>query len=128
MAKNMGWTCSQEFQLCSSITSIVPKGDTGCGEWDYFWPFPYVHVGCLMWWSFVKTLWLKLSCWQGLEYTDCICCRGLRLPPPTKKSVLNMTLNWIWWWGCSSGNLGRVGYPFCAITPRLTLIWCGSIC
>ena len=33
-----------------------------------------------------------------------------------------MTLNYIWYWGSSSGDLVDVEYPFIAITPRSTLI------
>ena len=32
-------------------------------------------------------------------------------------SVLDMTLNCIWWWGSSPWILGNVEYPFIAITP-----------
>ena len=35
---------------------------------------------------------------------------------------LDMTLNWIWWWGSNSGVLGIVEYFFVAITFRSTLI------
>ena len=31
-----------------------------------------------------------LPCWRGLEYNDCIPCKGVK--PPAKKSVLGMTL------------------------------------
>ena len=39
-----------------------------------------------------------------------------------------MTLNWIWWWGFSSGALGNVKYSFIVITPRPTLTLFGSTC
>ena len=34
--------------------------------------------------------------------------------------VLDIALDWIWWWGSSPGVLGSVEYPFIAITPRPT--------
>ena len=43
---------------------------------------------------------------------------------PTKTEV--MTLNCIWWWGSSSGDLESVEYPFIVITPISTLIQNGS--
>ena len=39
----------------------------------------------------------------------------------SKRGVLGMKLNWIWWWGSSSGDLGRLLSPFFAITSRFTL-------
>ena len=46
---------------------------------------------------------------------------GIRCrPQKKKKSVLDMTLNCIWWWGSSSGNFRNEEYPFIAITPRST--------
>ena len=53
-------------------------------------------------------------------------CRGVRLSLPSKRSVLGMTMNCIWSWGSSSGILGCVEYLFTALTPRSTLIQCGS--
>ena len=47
---------------------------------------------------------------------------------PWAKSVLNTTLNSIWWCGSSSEALGNVEYPFFAITPRSTFIWSGITC
>ena len=41
-------------------------------------------------------------CWQGLEYTNCILCKGFK--PPTPASEIGMTLNCFWWWG--SGECG----------------------
>ena len=32
--------------------------------------------------------------------------------PTSKRGVLNMTLNCIWWWGSSSKDLGSVEYLF----------------
>ena len=32
-----------------------------------------------------------------------------------KRGVLGMTLNYIWWWGFSSGDLWTLKYPFIAI-------------
>ena len=40
-------------------------------------------------------------------------------------SVLDMTLNSIWWWGSSTENLGSVRYTIIAIAPSS---WSGSIC
>ena len=36
-------------------------------------------------------------------------------------SILEKTLNCIWWWGFSPGALGNVEHPSIAITPRSTL-------
>ena len=41
---------------------------------------------------------------------------------PHLTSVLDMTLNCIWWWSSIPGALGNVEYLFIAITPRYTLI------
>ena len=38
-----------------------------------------------------------------------------------KRGILSMTLNCIWWWGSTSGNLESVKYPFITITSRFTL-------
>ena len=38
-------------------------------------------------------------------------------------SFLGMTLNCIWWRGSSSGDLGRVEYPFITLTSMSTLTW-----
>ena len=38
----------------------------------------------------------------------------------SRSRVLGITLNYIWWWGSSSGDLGRVEYLVIVITPRST--------
>ena len=40
--------------------------------------------------------------------------------------VLDMTLNWIWWWGSSNGILGDEECFLIAITRRFSLIWSDS--
>ena len=47
---------------------------------------------------------------------------------PTKIYLLHMTLNYIWWLGYSSRDLGSVEYLFIGITPRSTLAQSGSTC
>ena len=39
---------------------------------------------------------------------------------------LGMTLNYIWWWGLSSGTLESVKHLFIVINLRSTQIWSGS--
>ena len=63
----------------------------------------------------------------GLESADYILLTRDKLPP-TQKGVLAMTLNCIWWWRSSSGDLGTMEYPFIAITLRSNLTWSGSNC
>ena len=46
---------------------------------------------------------------------------------PPKQSVLGMTLNWIWWWACTSEDLKSVEYSIRAINPTTTLTWSISI-
>ena len=53
----------------------------------------------------------QISCQQGLEYTDCMPCKEVRLP---KKAV--------------SDDEAPLLYPFIAITPRSTLTWIGNTC
>ena len=55
-------------------------------------------------------------CWKRLEYTVS---PAENTPPPSKRGVLGMTLNYIWW-GSSSGDMGSVEYPFITITSRST--------
>ena len=38
-----------------------------------------------------------------------------------ESEVLGMTLNYVWWWGYSTEDLGIVEYSFIAITPMSTL-------
>ena len=52
-----------------------------------------------------------ISCQRGLEYNDCIPCIRVS-PPPIKRSVLSIIVNWIWEWVFSSRDLGRVRYFF----------------
>ena len=40
---------------------------------------------------------------------------------PKKFCVLDMTLNCIWWWDSSSGDLGSMEYPYIIITSMFTL-------
>ena len=54
----------------------------------------------------------------GLEYTEHILCRQIRLPH--KRHVLVMTLNCIWWWGSSSRDLGSMEYFFIPIVSWST--------
>ena len=61
-----------------------------------------------------------LSCFQDLEYADCILCRKISLL--FQMGVLDMTLNCVWWWGSSFKYLESVDYPFIVITPRFTLL------
>ena len=42
--------------------------------------------------------------------------------PTHKRSVLCMTLNYVWWWGSCFGNLVSVEYVFISTTPGSTLI------
>ena len=56
--------------------------------------------------------------WQDLKYTNCIPWKGV---PSTKKGVLGMTLNCIWWWGSSSEDVRKIEYSFAAITSRSTV-------
>ena len=37
--------------------------------------------------------------------------------PFAKRDILTMTLDYIWWWGSSSGDLGNMKQSFIAITP-----------
>ena len=53
-----------------------------------------------------------------VEYTNCISTEGF--------SLLDRTINCIWWWGSSLGALVNVEYFFIAITPRSTLNHSGS--
>ena len=47
----------------------------------------------------------------------------LSQPHHSKICILGMTLNHIWQWGFSPGDLGSVEYSFIAITPRFNLTW-----
>ena len=40
--------------------------------------------------------------------------------------MMDMTLNFIWWWGYCPSTLEKVEYPFIAITFRTTLGQSGS--
>ena len=53
-----------------------------------------------------------------LEYADFIPGRNIK---PSQKSVLDMTVNGIWWWGSSSEDLESVEYHFVVIIPSSTL-------
>ena len=46
-------------------------------------------------------------------FTSCIPWRGVRAPP-SKRAIINTTLNYIWWWITYSGTLVSVKYPFVA--------------
>ena len=35
--------------------------------------------------------------------------------------ILDMSLDYTWWWGFNAGALGTVGYPFIAIIPMSIL-------
>ena len=92
-------------------------------------PYPFPTMVTITLWVSPqnKKMWLYIqsnmpSC-QILEYTGYI-------PHSLQKSntlitqikgVLYIRLNWIWWWGFSSGDLGNVEYSFIAITPSSTL-------
>ena len=62
-------------------------------------------------------------CEWRLERTNCIQSRG-RTPPPI--CVLDMTLNFIWWWSSSSRDLGSVKHFFIAFILWSNLTWNGS--
>ena len=49
-----------------------------------------------------------------------------KVPPLQKRSILSMTINFIWWWSSSSGALERVKYSSVAINPSLALTWSDS--
>ena len=57
---------------------------------------------------------------------DPVDCRRVR--PPPSKSILDIILDCLWWWGSSFGDLESVEYFFIAITPRSTFTWFGSTC
>ena len=46
---------------------------------------------------------------------------GICKTPLHKRSVLGMTLNFIWWWGSNFQTPGNIKYPLIAITLRSTL-------
>ena len=52
------------------------------------------------------------------QYSGCITRSGVRLTP--KLVVLAITLNYIRWWGSTSGELRILEYTFITITPRST--------
>ena len=66
-----------------------------------------------------KILFMILPCQWGLEYTNSILCRGVG---PSKRFVLGMKLNCIWWWDFCSGDLASMEHPF--IIPLLPLLPC----
>ena len=65
-----------------------------------------------------------LSYPRSLEYADCISC--IEVTPP-KAGVMYTTLNYTWWWGSCSGDLGNMKFHFLAITPRFSLTRSGSV-
>ena len=78
---------------------------------------------------FLSEKWYLLKCITqntksfklGLEYADCITCRGFRHLP--KKGVLDMKINGVWWWGSSSWDQGRVKLPvYCYKVLKLSLL------
>ena len=64
-------------------------------------------------------------CWS-FKIGQLFHCREIKSPNTT--SVLDVTLNCIWWWGSSHGTLGNVVNPFIAIMPRSTQTQSGSTC
>ena len=67
--------------------------------------------------SFLDSLCLPLSSpsWWGFKYNDCTPYKGIR--PSPKMCVLGMTLNCIWWWGSTTGDLGSVEYVSLPLLP-----------
>ena len=61
----------------------------------------------------------RINCNRNKNWGCRICwlhfCREINLKKNTSTSVLDMTLNCIWWWGFSPGKLGNIEYPFTAI-------------
>ena len=59
---------------------------------------------------------------NGGKFTNSTsCCQFLLRIALFRIAVIDMALNYIWWWGLSSGALESVEYTFIAITPRSTL-------
>ena len=56
-----------------------------------------------------------MLCWQGLQFTDCVLCRGVRLH--LKWRVFSLTLNCFWWWGPISEDLKNVETPLLPLLP-----------
>ena len=56
-----------------------------------------------------------------LEYANCTSVERL----PLKKSVLGMTVNYIWSWGSNPVALGNMESPFIGITARSPLTMSG---
>ena len=73
----------------------------------YIYICMYVCISDIQWTDIQTPLYKR-----GLKYVNCILCREVRTPPPTKKGVLSMILNCFRWWGSSTGGLGNVMYLF----------------
>ena len=65
------------------------------------------------WYAIKPSQTKSLPYWWGLEHANWI-------PFSQKIGVLSMTLNYIWWWGSSSGDLESGEYPFISSS---TLNW-----
>ena len=58
----------------------------------------------------------------AVKYTDCTSADGKDHHPI---NALGITLNCIEWWDSSPRALGKMEYPFIAISDSFTLIWIG---
>ena len=70
---------------CSSYWKGSLRVTLNYGHLLYFYLYPHQVQNNKQIHSFVVIILLLLSCWQGLEYADCIPCREIWLPPSRKK-------------------------------------------
>ena len=79
----------------------------------------FVGVSAISW--FYITFKITFLYWWSLEYAESITCSGVR--PSSKKCVLGMILNFIWWLNPSFEDLESGELLFIIITSRPSLTW-----
>ena len=92
---------------------------------DYIRPY---GLGCVKpsYTDYYHNLCKFLPCQWASKDADCFPCCGVRTP--SKRDVLNMTLNCIWWWGSSSVDPISGEYVFIGITLKSIWIRNDSTC
>ena len=108
-----------EDSLVSPILDFPVKNHFAISSQQHLFFLNFPHIRCIFHYNFfarISALCTELTYeYFPSTYNKCLI-------------VLGMTLNSIWWRGCSAEALENVKYPFITITPRFTCTQSGSIC